>query len=337
MRICFSSPHRYPGRLHGVSSASVHDNLVLGLAEAGHEIYYHLGQPPEVALPAGVEYTPSIRHDVDILHVTSPQPPGGLEWLPWVKTVHCDIRSIGLDLRAARKNWIYVSRTQARLHGSERFVYNGINPGEFDYSESKAAYLVFMVGGLHRAMEKGLDIAVSVCRQTGMELRVAATGGNPVESEAFAHHCRKLGAVPVGAVHGRQKAELLAGAKALLFPSRLNEAFGLVIAEALMSGTPVIASASGAIPEILRPTTGFVCHQEEDYVRAIENCHRINPRDCRMDAMERFTHHQMARGYLAEYQREIENTVRLPFDQARLAAITNRLLQFARIKVNRSV
>lgn len=309
MRICFSAHHHYPGKLGGKAIPALHDNLVLGLAEAGHTVFYHLPAEPALPLPAGILYTPCLRYDVDILHLNAD--PVGCEPqtmpFPWVKTVHVDIRTWGLSLAQARRNWIYVSRSQASLHGSTRFVLNGLRPDDFIYSETKDRYLLFLVCGVKRAMDKGLDIAVRVAKQCGMELRVAASGTDAAEMEAFAVFCRQLGAVPVGAVHGQRKAELLAGARALLFPSRLNEAFGLVIAEALMSGTPVIASNRGAIPEVLDPATGFVCEQEADYVHAVSNCHRIKPQDCRRVALERFHYRAMARGFLLEYEREISN------------------------------
>jgi glycosyltransferase involved in cell wall biosynthesis len=307
MRICLSVDHVYPGKLRAKAAPAVHDNLALGLAEAGHEVFYNLAQKPEVPLPEGVVYTPAVRWDVDILHLNA-EPLGHKPRdmpKPWVKTVHIDVRQWGLEPSDALSNWIYVSQTLARAHGSHRFVLNGVHPDEFIYSETKEEYLLFLVCGLHRAMDKGLDIAARVARKAGIELRVAASGRTQSELDAFAWFCRKLGAVSVGPAHGQKKAELLAGARALLFPSRLNEAFGLVIAEALISGTPVIASARGAIPEILDPTTGFVCQQEEDYVQAVANCGQIRPQHCRSVAMERFHYRKMTDGYLREYEREI--------------------------------
>mgnify|MGYP000399454758 CR=1 FL=1 len=91
-------------------------------------------------------------------------------------------------------------------------------------------------------------------------------------------------------------------------PSQFNEACPLVVMEALMSGTPVIGSANGAIPEMLDETTGFVCKTEADYIHAIENCRKIKPRDCRNAAVERFHYLNMSKGYVREYLREIEKS-----------------------------
>ena len=62
----------------------------------------------------------------------------------------------------------------------------------------------------------------------------------------------------VGEIYGTQKSELFAGAQAVLFPTLINEPFGLVIAEALMSGTPVICSDNGACQELIDSEVGFI-------------------------------------------------------------------------------
>jgi glycosyltransferase involved in cell wall biosynthesis len=92
-----------------------------------------------------------------------------------------------------------------------------------------------------------------------------------------------------------------------LFPTQTNEAFGLPVAEALMSGTPVIASNRGAMPEVLDPLGGFLCADEPEYLSAVENLGRIRSADCRQLALSRFHYLDMAQNYVREYEREIES------------------------------
>jgi len=117
--------------------------------------------------------------------------------------------------------------------------------------------------------------------------------------------CQEYGAEYVGDIQGAEKADLFAGAKALLFPTRLNEAFGLVMVEALLSGTPVIASAKGACPEVIDPSVGFICDELDDYLAAVERLGEIRPEVCRDYATERFHYHRMTADYLREYEVEI--------------------------------
>ena len=125
--------------------------------------------------------------------------------------------------------------------------------------------------------------------------------------------CREIGVEYVGDVRGSRKAELLAGAKAFLFPTRIDEAFGLGMVEALMSGTPVICSDKGACREIITRDVGFICRYEPDYLNAIRRIGFISPQACREKALRDFHYLRMAEDYLVEYEKEIRaNRLRNP-------------------------
>jgi glycosyltransferase involved in cell wall biosynthesis len=109
----------------------------------------------------------------------------------------------------------------------------------------------------------------------------------------------------VGMVGGREKAELIAGARALLFPVSWPEPFGLAVIEALCSGTPVITSPCGAMPEIVTPDTGFICDGQPAMEAAVERLGEISPHACRRRVLENFTADIMADHYLKEYRQVI--------------------------------
>lgn len=320
MRILLSSEHRYPAfggagsglhpRMYPSGSGFwIHDMLMKGLVELGHEVFYLLEKGAAVPLPAGATLVSEPVWDADILHTISDRDAELIrEWeargRPWVATCHIDMRSIGLEQRPTTENWIFVSRTLARLHGRERFVLNGIDPEACIYSETKQDYFLFM-SSMDWEMKKGLDIALSLAARHKLRLVVAGTGNNYKRIMRITALCRELGAEYVGDVRGQRKAELLAGAKAFLFPTRLDEAFGLGMVEALMSGTPVICSDKGACTEIITRDVGFVCRYEPDYVNAIKRVGLISPQACRDKAMREFHYLRMAKDYLAEYEKEI--------------------------------
>lgn len=306
MKIYFSSYHKYPGRLHGVASHSVHDNIVKGLCELGHQVFYHLKESPELPLHEGAIYTDTRHVKADIYHINDGNIEDVYDDFPWVRVLHCDVRLHGYELDICKDNWIYVSKTLASLYDSNRFVLNGINPEEFIYSETKDDYLFFIVGGVSRAEMKGVEEALSIAEKSGCTLKIAGSSNDKVELEIFRSFCEKRGAIFCGPVYGKEKAELFAGAKALLFPSRFNEACPLVVSESLMSGTPVIASANGANPELLNDTLGFICKNESDYLTAIDSLDRIKPVDCRNYALKHFHYLEMAKNYVLQYQYELE-------------------------------
>ena len=307
MRVYLSSPHRYPGWRFGLASSGVHDRLARGLAELGHDVRYHLTNGSETSLPDGVQLVEGIQGDEDVLHINhTPMKAIPLSKLPWVRSVHSDLLDIPIPRDAARPNFIFVSETMARLHKCWRFVRNGVDPAEFIYSETKNPYFLFVISGnINKALRKGIDIAFWLANQTATKLVVAGGSGYQPEMDLYAELCRSHGSEFVGIVNGRRKAELFAAARAVLFPTKMSEAFGLPVVEAMISGTPVIASDRGAMSELVDPAVGFVCSSESDYLDAVENLARIKPADCRRLALERFHYLDMARGYLREYEREI--------------------------------
>lgn len=309
MRILVWSKHRYPAysadgcglRTMAFPSGSAHlvvDYLARGLTELGHEVFYMLGGGAERPLPEGVTLVSRVVEEVDIVHNLES------EGKPWIKTIHLDPSLLGVDPASAPPNWVYVSRAHAASYGSERFVLNGIDPADCLYSEVKDDYFLF-ISNMDRHEGKGLDVALSLSAEMGFRLVVVGASRDAGIIGRVAEMCRAVGAEYLGDVRGARKAELYAGAKALLFPTRLNEAFGLVIAEALMSGTPVICSDSGACPEVVSPEVGFVCRTREEYVGAVERVGDISPRACRAKASREFHYLRMAADYVKQYEREL--------------------------------
>ena len=323
MRVLLSSDHEYPAAnsngsgLHPKKFPSgsgyiLHDLLAKGLAELGHDVFY-LVRRSHADATSGVKLIFEPVRDVDILHTISGRDAALIEESkkPWVATCHMDERTRGRDRDTVTQNWIYVSRTLAQLHGSERYVWNGIDPAEYIYSEAKDDYFLFM-STMDWGTQKGLDVVLSLSKQLGFKLVVAGTGESYERIAKVQEMCDEAGAKYVGDVRGTEKAELLAGAKGFLFPTKLDEAFGLGMVEALMSGTPVICSDRGACPEIITPDVGFACSNEAQYIAAIEQIGEIDSRACRDKAMRDYHYHAMATNYVREYEVELARTAIRP-------------------------
>ena len=308
MRVYLTSHHAYPARIGGVAACRIIDNIAKGLAELGHETYYHLGGGITEDLPEGVQRADGPVPQADVWHVQDTNPNGIVDGgVPWVRTYHSNepLATTAPD-RYQTNNWIFVSRSHARANGRTRFVYNGVDPRELVYSESKDDYFLFAVSHLNRAESKGLAIAMRIQERCGFRLIIA--GGTDTEVAEWRSKYGRTGIEFAGWIQGSRRAELFAGAKALLFPTQLEEAFGLVTAEAMMSGTPVIASNHGACPELINNETGFVCSDIEDYLRAVDNVSRISARACRKHAMAEFHYLTMARNYVDQYLLQIADS-----------------------------
>ncbi|HEX6117103.1 MAG TPA: glycosyltransferase [Solirubrobacterales bacterium] len=328
MRVLIYARHRYPARRDDgtglepraePSGAPNHviDLLARGLAEEGLDVAYFLPAGADAPLPDGVRLA-SAPEDADVFHNLE------VAARPWLVTVHghrppggyydrlVDGEIVPAPGRGAEPPYelppggVCVSRTLAATFGGDRWVLNGLDPGEFEFSAAKREYLLFLAGMQGPSIpdiwrHKGLEDALALSRDLGFELRVAGTVREREAGERIAALCADAGARYLGDVRGPRKAELLAGARALLFPTRLHEGCPLVIIEALMSGTPVIASDRGACPELVTPDVGFVCGDRRAYESAVERLGEIDPRACRERALSDFHYRRMAADYARLY------------------------------------
>ena len=141
---------------------------------------------------------------------------------------------------------------------------------------------------------KGTDLAIAAARRAGRRLVIAGnytTGPAPDDHwrDHVQPHLGQDGIEYVGPVDDRQKDELLGRAAALIVPIRWDEPFGIVFAEALACGTPVISSPRGALPEIVRDgRDGFLCDSPDGLASAIARLASIDRRGCRQRADELF-------------------------------------------------
>jgi glycosyltransferase involved in cell wall biosynthesis len=104
------------------------------------------------------------------------------------------------------------------------------------------------------------------------------------------------------------KRQLLREVQALLITSLAEETSSLVAMEAAASGTPVIAFARGALPEIVRDgVTGFLVDSAEDAAEALHRIGEIDPEVCARHARERFSSASMAESYARLYARVLGN------------------------------
>jgi glycosyltransferase involved in cell wall biosynthesis len=196
-----------------------------------------------------------------------------------------------------RPEHVFVSRDHMKRHGGLHFVYNGIDPDDYEFRPDKEDFLLFLARV--RWKVKGVDRAERIAKAADRRLVIA--GGRRF------HFDRRIRSV--GEVDDERKAHWLARARALLNPIRWDEPFGLNVTEALVSGCAVLASPLGSMPELVTPDVGFLCDSEEEFVDRIGDLDRIDPDACRARVLDRFTHIHMAEAYLRLYDRAIAGTL----------------------------
>lgn len=204
---------------------------------------------------------------------------------------------------------VAVSHAQASAtHLPVDVVHHGVDTEFLTYGEGKGddkgEYLLF----LGRMSEiKGPHLAAQAARAAGKRLLMAAKMKEDAEFEFFEQHVKPLlgdNVEYIGEVGGDEKLNLLRNATALVNPITWPEPFGLVMAEALACGTPVIALEKGPVSEIVNDgVTGIVCNSTLDLADACRNVKDIDRKACRESATSYFSLDRMARDYVKVYEK----------------------------------
>ena len=119
--------------------------------------------------------------------------------------------------------------------------------------------------------------------------------------------------VHVDNISGEEKSRLLARAQAMLAPLQWDEPFGLALVEAMASGTPVIAIARGAAPELVTEgVTGFLVQDVDGMTAAVSLAASLDPSACAAATRERFSPSAMAAAYFELYEELIDRAAVRP-------------------------
>ena len=208
--------------------------------------------------------------------------------------------------------FVSISNAQRRPYPDQNWygtVYHGLPPRLLPFRPTPDDYVAF-VGRI--SPEKRVDRAIEIARRAGVELRIAAKI-DAVDKEYFAREIAPLMEQPhvryLGEIDEVEKAALLGGARALLFPIDWPEPFGMVVIEALSCGTPVLAWPDGSVPELLEHgATGWIVDSIDAAVESLGQVDLIDRRACRAAFEKRFTAERMARDYVAVYKRLRESS-----------------------------
>jgi glycosyltransferase involved in cell wall biosynthesis len=181
-------------------------------------------------------------------------------------------------------------------------VPNAIELERFPFDRDPSDSLLFLG---RMTPEKGAHRAIEVARLTGRPLRIAAKCREPAEQAYFDSQVRPhLGPEIeyVGEADHALKCELLRTAHALLVPIDWEEPFGLVMAEALACGTPVIAFRRGSVPELLdHGRTGLLASDLDEMAACVDKASLLDPYVLRQEAEKRFTVERMVDEYIGAY------------------------------------
>jgi glycosyltransferase involved in cell wall biosynthesis len=208
----------------------------------------------------------------------------------------------------------------AELVGRWHLVANGVPLDTYTFrgAVDPDAPLVF-VGRIEEI--KGPHLAIEVARRTGRKLILA--GNIPDAHRAWfeanvAPHIDDDQIRYIGPVNDSQKNDLLGCALAFLMPILWEEPFGIVMAEAMACGTPVLGLRRGAVPEVVDDAvTGFVVDTVDELVAATDRVHVVDRAACRACVEQRYSDTAVADGYIKVYRQMISRPSSEPKAQQR--------------------
>lgn len=203
----------------------------------------------------------------------------------------------------------YISR-QIAPFAPVTTIYNGVDTGDYTYVPivPDDAPLVFL-GRIQK--EKGTDIAIQTALLSGRKLVIAGNIPNEkMHRDYFEEKVKPFidgkQVTYIGPVNNAQKNDLLGKAAAFLMPVTWDEPFGIVMAEALACGTPVIGFRRGSVPEVVQHgINGFLCDTTEEMAAYAAQLTLLNRQNCRRVAEEQFSAGVIGRQYEELYQRLI--------------------------------
>lgn len=183
-------------------------------------------------------------------------------------------------------------------------VHNALCVDDWPFEPEKQDYALFL-GRFNLC--KAPHLALAAAHQAGIPLVLAGKCSEPPEKVYFEQQVRPLLTerdTLFGMADTAAKRKLLSKARCLLFPVQWEEPFGMVMIEAMVCGTPVVALRGGAVAEVVVDgVTGRVCDHPDELPAAIEEVRHYDPQACRDHVIENFGADTLGRGYEQAYRR----------------------------------
>ena len=185
-----------------------------------------------------------------------------------------------------RHNWTAISKSQKnettlglKFVGT---VHHGLHLNEYLYNETPENYLVWLGRITDR---KGIAEAISVAKNLEKNLIISGNVKDR-DKEYFEKeiktHVNGKQIIYDGPSDVKRKVKLLRNAKALLYPVKWEEPFGMVMIESMAVGTPVIGFGRGAVPEVIQDTrTGFVVNDLQSMIAVTKKLYAMTDSEYR--------------------------------------------------------
>ena len=276
-------------------------SLAKELHEMGHQISFLLPKGSTCAFAkvytwdTSKEINGQIPEHIDVVHFQ--KDPQQVINKPFIVTIHGN----GNEHKEIPENYVFVSKDHANRHGSQHFVYNGLDWNDYTKPDFgiKRTHFHFLGNAAWRV--KNVRGAINIIKQTPKE-ELAVLGGVRFNFKMGLRFTFSPRIKFYGMVGGQQKFDLLNRSKGLIFPVLWPEPFGLALTESLFYGCPVFGTPNGSLPELITSEFGYLSHNSSDIVEAISHVDSYDRKKCHEYARDVFNSTTMAKNYVKAYE-----------------------------------
>lgn len=230
---------------------------------------------------------------------------------PVVTTNHNPVRDYCKDIYFAYSHLPFVSISDAyrKLNHGDKLnyvatVYNGINLDDYELANNRERKYLLFLGRL--SYDKGTKESIEIAKALNLPLKIAGKVDKRDKDyfdKEVAPHLSKGQIEFVGEVNLEQKNKLYKDAIAVTYPINFDEPFGLVMAEALACGTPVMAMDRGSVREVLSDgETAIICNSVDEIIKRFPEIEKIDPAKCRERIHNLFSNTKMINSYIDVYK-----------------------------------
>ena len=305
MHILIASRTQIPVVTYGGTERVIWD-LGQALVESGHRVTYLVatGSVCDFAnvihIDNRIDLRQQIPADVDILHFHF-LPDFDLDQelgRPYIFTEHGNSE----DKLKLPLNAVFLSANHAKRHGSNHFVYNGLDWRHYGHVDFKRSRKYFHFLGKAAWRVKNVAGAIDVALMAGQTMSVL--GGERLNFKRGFRLTLSPKIRFYGMSGGDTKLDLLNGSAGLIFPVRWHEPFGLAVIESMYFGCPVFGTPYGALPEIVTPECGTLSSSASALAEAVKT-QSLDPYACNQRAIEYFSAQTMCKKYLLKYEQAL--------------------------------
>ena len=284
---------------------------LVGWIEKGYE--EDKNQVPLVSTCLHISKAMELADQFDLIHNNFDYLP--LTYLPFIKTpmlttIHGFSEPDILRVYHEHKDSYYVSISDSDRDPDLPYlatVYNGIDLSNLKFREKSGDKLVHY-GRIHN--DKGTHLAIEAAKKAKMDLIIAGIiQDQKYFDKQVKPHLNQSSIRYIGPVNPVQRDELLKQAYAVLHLNTIPERFGLVMAESMAAGVPVIAMDLGSCREVIADKqTGFLVNSVDEAAEVIGKIYLIDRKNCRKHAEENFSINRMVENYEKVYKMIFEKT-----------------------------